>query len=140
MDNLEIYNYVKAKKGGGSEGSTTLDALIDRSLTSINNNRVTSIGANAFRNCATLTTAVFSETTSIGSNAFGDCIRLKTVVLSVNGGVSLSNTTAFGNTPITRGTGYIYVPDDLVESYKTATNWTVYAEQIKGLSQLPEGV
>ena len=140
MDNWGIYNYVKAKKGGGSGDNSTLDALIDRSLTSINNNRVTSIGANAFRNCATLTTAVFSETTSICSTAFCDCIKLKTVVLSVNGGVSLSSPSAFSNTPITRGTGYIYVPDDLVESYKTATNWTVYAEQIKGLSQLPEGV
>ena len=140
MDNWEIYNYVKAKKGGGSEDSTTLDELINRSITRINNSRVTSIGMNAFRNCATLTTAVFSETTSIGSTAFCDCIKLKTVVLSVNGGVSLSSPSAFGNTPIARGTGYIYVPDDLVESYKTATNWTVYAEQIKGLSQLPEGV
>jgi hypothetical protein len=140
MTNFEIYTYLKSKKGGGSGDNSTLDAFIDRSLTSINNNRVTSIGANAFRSCANLTAAVFSEATSIGGSAFFECANLTTIVLSVNSVVSLSNTSAFGNTPIARGTGYIYVPDDLIESYKTATNWTVYAEQIKGLSQLPEGV
>ena len=33
---------------------------------------------------------------------------------------------------------YIYVPDDLVENYKTATNWSVYASQIKPLSEYVE--
>ena len=33
--------------------------------------------------------------------------------------------------------GYIYVPDALVDSYKTATNWSVFADQIKPLSELP---
>lgn len=33
--------------------------------------------------------------------------------------------------------GYIYVPDDLVDSYKVATNWITYADQIKPISELP---
>ena len=33
--------------------------------------------------------------------------------------------------------GYIYVPDALVDSYKKATNWVTYADQIKPLSELP---
>ena len=33
-------------------------------------------------------------------------------------------------------TGYIYVPDNLVDAYKTATNWSVYADRIKGISTL----
>lgn len=32
----------------------------------------------------------------------------------------------------------VYVPDNLVEEYKVATNWTQYAERIKPLSELPE--
>ena len=40
-------------------------------------------------------------------------------------------------TPIANGNGYIYVPDADVETYKTATNWSTYANQIKGLSELP---
>ncbi len=34
--------------------------------------------------------------------------------------------------------GYIYVPDELVDAYKTATNWSVFANAIKGLSELPQ--
>ena len=34
----------------------------------------------------------------------------------------------------------IYVPDNLFEDYKVATNWTQYAKQIKPLSELPEEV
>ncbi len=49
---------------------------------------------------------------------------------------TLSNSNAFANTPIAQGTGYIYVPDNLVASFKTATNWSTYASQIKGVSEL----
>lgn len=184
MDNWGIYNYIKAKKGGGSGDNSTLDALIDRSLTSINNNRVTIIGGGAFENCAYLTTAVFPSALKIGTGAFTRCSGLTTtffpLVTTLNGNAfnactslaavdfplaaaisdrafvgctsltvcilraqsvcTLAKADAFGNTPIIRGTGYIYVPDNLVNDYKAATNWTVYAEQIKGLSQLPEGV
>ena len=31
---------------------------------------------------------------------------------------------------------YFYVPDDLVDSYKSATNWSAYADQIKSISEL----
>ena len=45
----------------------------------------------------------------------------------------LSNTSAFNSTPITFGTGYIYAPRALVDSYKAATNWSTYADQICAL-------
>ena len=48
---------------------------------------------------------------------------------------SLNELYAFYNTPIANGTGYIYVADTLVDSYKTAENWSVYASQIKPLSE-----
>lgn len=183
MDNWGIYNYVKAKKGGGSGDNSTLDALIDRSLTSINNNRVTSIGINTFNGCASLVSAAFPNVVSAGNNAFSGCASLTSVDLPLltaangnafNGCTSLTNidlksvtaiyarafvactnlaililradqvctlsdANAFTNTPIVNGTGYIYVPDNLVNDYKAATNWAVYEDQIKGLSQLPEG-
>lgn len=44
----------------------------------------------------------------------------------------------FQSTPIKQGTGYVYVPDDLVESYKAAANWVSIADQIKPMSELPE--
>lgn len=34
--------------------------------------------------------------------------------------------------------GYIYVPDDMVDTLKTTNGWSTYATQIKPLSELPE--
>ena len=35
---------------------------------------------------------------------------------------------------------YFYVPDDLVDSYKAATNWSAYASQIRPISELSDTV
>lgn len=40
------------------------------------------------------------------------------------------------STPIEKGTGYVYVPDDMLESYRAATNWSNIANQIKPISEL----
>ena len=48
--------------------------------------------------------------------------------------VSLQGTTVtLKNTPIASGTGYIYVPAALVDSYKAATNWSNFAAQFRAL-------
>ena len=44
----------------------------------------------------------------------------------------------FYRTPIEDGTGFIYVPDDLVNKYKSETNWCLYSSQIKPISELRE--
>lgn len=44
----------------------------------------------------------------------------------------------FQSTPIEKGTGYVYVPDDMVDSYKAADSWKNIADQIKPMSELPE--
>ena len=46
---------------------------------------------------------------------------------------TLSNTNAFSSTPIASGTGYIYVPRALVDSYKAASKWSTYANQFRAL-------
>ena len=110
------------------------------SLTTIDLPKCTSIGSNAFFSCNNLTTVNLPECTSIGSNAFFSCNNLTTIILSNNQVVTLNGTSAFINSPIANGTGYIYVPDNLVDSYKTATNWSTYANQIKPISELPSNL
>ena len=51
---------------------------------------------------------------------------------------AVSSVTILSNTPIASGTGYIYVPSVLIEQYKVATNWVVYAAQIRAIEDYPE--
>ncbi len=76
---------------------------------------------------------------TIGANAFKNCYKLHTLILGGNTLNPLGSTAAFNYA----GTGaekpfYIYVQDNLVNTYKTATNWTAYADKIKGISELGE--
>jgi hypothetical protein len=50
----------------------------------------------------------------------------------------LASPNAFNNTPIKSGTGYIYVPATLIDSYKSATNWSTYAAQFRAIEDYPE--
>lgn len=104
-----------------------------RKLTSISFPKAESIGGEAFAVCDKLASADFPLLTSIDNSAFAFNSKFKTLILRLDGICSLSSTSAFTVTPIESGTGYIYVPRSLVDSYKTATNWTVYASQFRAL-------
>ena len=99
---------------------------------------ITSIENEAFYNCKSLTEMTcLGNITTIKSNAFAYCAELSKFALpNITSVPTLSSTNVFGNTPIASGTGYIYVPDDLVESFKSATNWSTYADQIKAISEM----
>ena len=93
-----------------------------------------------FAGCKNLTTLDFSNIKTIGSSFALNASSLSTLIIrNTTTLATLANTNAFSNTPIASGTGYIYVPDDRVDSYKQATNWSTYASQIKGLNELPQG-
>ena len=75
----------------------------------------------------------------IEAYAFWNCKLLECVkILNTETVCALANKSAFSNTPIENSTGYIYVPDALVNEYKKATNWSVFANQIKPLSEYVE--
>ena len=108
-------------------------------LTSANFQFVKSIGQYAFNGCTALTTADLPAATSINSNAFNGCTLLTTLILRNTSKIAtLSNKNAFTSTPIASGAGYIYVPRDLVDSYKSATNWSNYTAQFRAIEDYPE--
>lgn len=115
-------------------------------LLSANLPAATTIATGCFLDCAKLTTPVISAATSIASSAFQNCnalpgLEVPTTVSSIpascfNGCsamtwlklpktsmVTLSNVNAFNGTPIAVGLGAIYVPSDLVATYKANANW-----------------
>ena len=113
------------------------------SLTEANFPVCTNIGSGAFDRCSSLTEANFPVCTNIGSTAFYRCSSLTTFILGASSTVSLPYSTTFDYTPMSdssyTGTfGSIYVPASLVDSYKTANNWSYYADRITSIEDHPE--
>ena len=108
------------------------------SLTTVNLPKCTSIGGSAFNSCTSLTTVSLPECTSIEDYAFYCCTSLTTIIFGADQVVYIDDISTFNNSAIANGTGYVYVPDNLVDSYKTATNWSTYANQIKPISELSD--
>ena len=90
---------------------------------------VTSIGDYAFLNCTSLTNVTIpSSVTSIGKYAFNGCYGLTSVTINRNTPPTLGFS-AFDNT----NNGPIYVPEDSVDAYKSASNWSTLASRIQAI-------
>lgn len=76
------------------------------------------------------------DITQISAAVFRECGSLTAVVIYSSEVPTLSNSNSFMITPIAEGTGNIYVRDELVEDYKSATNWSTYADKIKSINEL----
>ncbi len=102
------------------------------SLTSITiPNSVTSIGYYAFYYCSRLTSITIpNSVTSIGSHAFEDCSTNTdlggTYTILAATPPTLSSTSTFQNAKINK----IIVPKGTLDAYKSATNWSAYADKM----------
>lgn len=107
------------------------------SLKNVNMPSLRGVGYRAFYGCSSLVEVEFPSLTAITSTqAFYGCSALEKLILPNSVVVTLANTNAFSGTKIAGGTGYVYVKNDLVESFKAATNWTTYANQIRSIDDL----
>ena len=96
---------------------------------------VKTISSNAFSGCYSLPTVSFPSVSTIGNSAFYGCEKLMSLYFLASSVVSLTGTSTFINTPLAKSTytgsfGSIYVPASLVDSYKSATRWSTYADRI----------
>ena len=86
---------------------------------------VQSIGNSAFARCSSLTSITIPNSVqSIGSNAFENCDKIKTVYLNCSIPPSLGNINSMPQNAI------IHVPIGSGNAYKSATNWSYYANYI----------
>lgn len=108
-------------------------------LENVNAPKLTTLSNSSFRLCVKLKKLELDNPTTIASSAFQGSSSLDTLIIRKTGSTcSLSATNAFTDTAIANGTGYIYVPASLVDSYKSATNWSSYANQIRAIEDYPE--
>lgn len=135
--------------------------IVERSISGdYSNDRVTTVGAYAFQNCSGLTSVSFPNATSIGNYAFNAAHNLakaelpkvtsigqhsfsaanalEALILRNTEKVCSLGSDAVSYTKISSGSGYIYVPAALVDSYKAAANWQNYADQIRAIEDYPE--
>lgn len=85
--------------------------------------KLTTLGTNAFQNCdALISFDVPSTVNQIPSNCFIDS-GLTTLILRKDSMVMLANINAFSNTPIASFEGIIYVPNELVSTYRADSKW-----------------
>jgi len=74
---------------------------------------------------------------TINTNAFASCSGLEHLIVRSLTRSSLAATSALIGSPIAIEDGGIYVPADLLDSYKSATNWSAYANNIYPLDEYP---
>lgn len=99
------------------------------SLTSANFPVCTSIGENTFQSCSSLITVSLPSCSYIGFGAFDYCSKLTTLYIgtSISTVCDLAYPDLFWGSPVLTS---IYVPASLVDAYKVAPNWSVYANKI----------
>ena len=110
----------------------TVARIISRTITEFKDDQIDQVGAYTFYGCATLRNVDLPKTSTIEANAFGSCSALLTMVLR-GSNVATLGSNALVSTPIASGSGYVYVPSGLIDSYKSATNWSLYADQFRAL-------
>lgn len=99
---------------------------------------LTEVPYNGLRQFKGLVKADLHSITKINQNGFYQCTSLETLIIRTPSVCVLSAGTIFNGSLIFSGTGYIYVPSNLVNSYKNATNWTAFANQIRAIEDYPE--
>lgn len=90
---------------------------------------ISQINLSSFTNCKKITKIICTTSLNrIGTGlVFSGCSSLKTLVLRKTGSVvvTLSSVNCFDNTPFRNGEGgTVYVPNNLISSYQSATNWS----------------
>ena len=95
-------------------------------------------GTGSFMGCSNLEKIDFDVLEEMKNADFYQCSALTAVIIRSPAVCTMSDSNAFKSTPIASGTGYVYVPAALVDSYKAATNWTTYADQIRAIEDYPD--
>lgn len=74
----------------------------------------------SFSGCSALEIVYLPKVANITARSFYDTTALKALIIEKTDGVcTLANINAFNNSGIAKQTGYVYVPDNLVSSYKS---------------------
>lgn len=90
------------------------------------------IGQSSFNGCTVLSAINLPSATEIDNFAFQNTPGLRAIILRSTTLCELGES-VFTGSSMESGECYIYVPSSLLDTYKTATNWSIYANQFRAL-------
>lgn len=95
----------------------------------------TGVQSACFSNCSTLTTLSFPNLQTINASAFVYATALTKLYILSDTMVKLSASNAFNYSPISKSTytgsfGSVFVKYNLLDRYKSSTNWVTYADRL----------
>jgi hypothetical protein len=99
----------------------------DTSLSSVTIDSIRYIGNSAFYGCSSLTSVTINAY-SISWDAFKNCTSLQYIAIKTSTPPTLNS---FGGVFVNTNNCPIYVPSGSVETYKSASGWTGYADRIQ---------
>ena len=130
-DGTQSLNVIDASGEKTNKFLQLIEGTENVSLTAQDFGDITEIRQYAFAYATNLVSVVLPNTiTLIGSSVFTGCSGLTTMTVLPTTPPTLQNINA-----ISTATTSIYVPDESVDAYKQATNWSNFADIIKPLSE-----
>lgn len=133
LSSLDVSKIFRLDNMFNSFGSSS-DGNIDLILPEITNKIETSSMFNGYGGKTLDISPIVNGQSKSGSYMFWNAKFTKLIINKPY--VFPINSNDLKGTTIEKATGYVYVPDDMVDTYKSATNWSIYASQIKGMSEL----
>lgn len=97
----------------------------------------TAIAVSGFQNCTNLAKVDLYKATNINNDSFLKCTSLETLIIRTETKCTCTGT-SFKSTPIASGTGYVYVPRALINTYLEDGYWSNYSNQIRAIEDYPE--
>lgn len=109
------------------------------SLGTVDVHNASYVSSYSFQSCTSLKKIDLHKVETIGTYAFSGATKFDTLIIRTDSVPTLSGTNAFTSTKIkSGGTGYIYVKAALVDSFKSASNWSTFASQIRAIEDYPD--
>lgn len=105
-------------------------------LTNIDAPLLENISSYCFQNCVSLKEVQFDSLKKISGNAFNGSANMFYMTLLPTEKVTLESSTAFLNTPFASGRGYIFVPAEIVDTYKQDNVWKTYQDRIFAIAPI----
>lgn len=76
--------------------------------------------------------------TSFTNQCMVNVSTLETLIIRNPDSVPFYGWNALAGSGVSKGNGYIYVPRNMVEAYKSATGWSEFGDQVRAIEDYPE--